>query len=123
MGVKGSGGRDGRAAPDGGPHFTGCDPASERAFIEQLAAAGCDDCLVRKCCCLRRDNMTPAMRVLLQAHRGELIEELHRTQREIDCLDVLLLDCRQRPGGHAGAPGDGRPGGCTDDRPDESNGR
>ena len=103
MGTRDSCGLDGRATPDGGSCFTGCGPASEQAFIEQLAAAGCDDCLVRKCCCLRRDNMTPAMRVLLQAHRGELIEELHRTQREIDCLDVLLHDC------------------C--DHPDESNGR
>ena len=98
MGTRDSRGLDGRAALNEGPRFTGCDPASEQAFIEQLAAAGCDDCLVRKCCCLRRDNMTPAMRVLLQAHRGELLDELHRTQREIDCLDVLLARLLRTPG-------------------------
>lgn len=70
--------------------------------------------------------MTPAMRVLLQAHRGELLDELHRTQREIDCLDVLLHDCCEHPGERAGRGAgtlSGTPGGCTDDCPDESNGR
>ena len=53
----------------------GCDGSQIEAF-ERLAAAG--------------DRLD-----LLETHRKDLLEKLHQSQRQIDCLDYLLYQLRR----------------------------
>ena len=53
----------------------GCDGAQIEAF-EHLAGSG--------------DRLD-----LLEAHRKDLLEKLHQSQRQIDCLDYLLYQLRK----------------------------
>ena len=53
----------------------GCDPVQIEAF-ERLAAEG--------------DRVD-----LLETHRKDLLDRLHKSQRQIDCLDYLLYQLRK----------------------------
>lgn len=64
---------------------------------ECLCEAGCEDQLVEKCLCLCDDGMPSAARTLLDAHRRELLESLHGTQRKIDRLDHALYELQRTP--------------------------
>ena len=66
-------------------------PADEKQnLIQLLPAAGCVDreagC-IRACICAGEFD---AARRLLRRHRAALLDELHRSQRQIDCLDYIV---------------------------------
>ena len=59
-------------------------------LIQLLDAAGCTD---REAGCIRaciRAGEFDAARRLLRRHRAALLDELHRSQRRIDCLDFIV---------------------------------
>lgn len=64
--------------------------AHDEEFCSCLADAGCDERLIDKCRCLRDDGMPAAVSQLLDGHRAELLNQLHGTQRQIDCLDHAI---------------------------------
>ncbi len=59
-------------------------------FISCLQDAGCDKALISEVARLyeRGDNGMVVRK--LRRHRGVLMEELHGSQKKVDCLDYLL---------------------------------
>ena len=57
---------------------------------QNLIDAGCDDQMTESCmACFNEGNMAK-MLPALAAHRQALLDELHREQKRIDCLDYLV---------------------------------
>ena len=73
----------------------------EPSVLRNLEDAGCSCDVVNRFCeleaqprpeaVIRQDQM-----MLLNAQRRELLEELHRCQRRLDCLDYLLSQMRKQ---------------------------
>ena len=78
----------------------------EPEVLQNLADAGCSSDVVSRFCeleaqqcpetIIRQDQM-----LLLNRHRKEILDDLHRCQKRLDCLDYLLSQMReqQRKGG------------------------
>lgn len=64
----------------------------ERIFKIQrsLSDAGCDAPLIEKFIELEREHKRKEQYRLLSLHRARLLEELHREQYKIDCLDHIV---------------------------------
>ncbi len=64
--------------------------SNEDAIIQNLKDAGCNqDIITAFIKDLKEGSIDDGMR-LLAAHRRLLLEELHREQKQIDCLDYLV---------------------------------
>lgn len=63
---------------------------NESAIIQNLIDAGCKEDFIAKFMeDLRKDNISKDLK-LLQAHRRLLLDNLHKEQKRIDCLDYLV---------------------------------
>lgn len=70
--------------------------SNEDAIIQNLKDAGCNqDIITTFIEDLKEGNIDDGMR-LLAAHRRLLLEELHREQKQIDCLDYLVYKMEKK---------------------------
>lgn len=68
----------------------------EEAMIQNLKDAGCDDKTISAFMeNLREDKINAGLK-LLEIHRRSLLEDLHREQRQIDCLDYLVFTIQKK---------------------------
>lgn len=62
----------------------------EETIIQNLRDSGCGNEIIESFVAdLRTKKYSEGMK-LLAAHRRRLLEELHREQKQIDCLDYLV---------------------------------
>ena len=59
-------------------------------FIACLRDAGCREELTAELCRLFAAGDKAALTVKLRRHRCTLLDALHESQRQVDCLDFLL---------------------------------
>ncbi len=57
-------------------------------IIENLKDANCNDSLIKEFLQLKTDGKLR----LLSQHRKNLLEALHKNQKQIDCLDYLIFN-------------------------------
>ncbi len=57
---------------------------------ENLCAAGCDEPLIDQLLCCWQEGDRRTAEQLLSGHRRRLLEEIHKGQRRVDCLDYLV---------------------------------
>lgn len=63
----------------------------EKAIVQNLIDTGCGDEFITEFMeDLRRKNISKDLK-LLQSHRQRLLDDLHREQKRIDCLDYLVF--------------------------------
>ncbi|MDE7230683.1 MAG: hypothetical protein K2N56_09405 [Oscillospiraceae bacterium] len=63
---------------------------NENAIVQNLIDAGCGQEFIAEFMeDLRNDNISKDLK-LLQAHRRSLLDDLHKEQKRIDCLDYLV---------------------------------
>lgn len=63
---------------------------NENAIVQNLIDAGCGQEFISEFMeDLRKDNISKDLK-LLQAHRRSLLDNLHKEQKRIDCLDYLV---------------------------------
>lgn len=63
-------------------------------IIENLKAANCNDSLIKEFFQLKTDGKLR----LLSQHRKNLLEALHKNQKQIDCLDYLIFNIEKYKG-------------------------
>lgn len=69
--------------------------SNENAIIQNLKEAGCNqDMITAFINDLKEGYIDDGMK-LLAAHRRLLLEELHREQKQIDCLDYLVYKMKK----------------------------
>ncbi len=59
-------------------------------FSLNLKHAGCDAERVSEICSLYENGELTAVVKRLRRHRADLMDKLHHTQEEVDCLDSLI---------------------------------
>ena len=57
---------------------------------QNLIDAGCDQELVSQCVRLAQEKKSGELMLLLSRHRRALLDTLHRSEKQIDCLDYLI---------------------------------
>lgn len=62
----------------------------EDGLRRNLHDAGCEDADIQKFLELERAGRRQEQYRLLAVHRAQLLDQLHVSQREIDCLDYLV---------------------------------
>ena len=70
----------------------------ENRIIQNLKDAGCDnDTITAFVEDVRKQNITQGLR-LLSIHRQTLLDNLHKEQKQIDCLDYLIYKIKKQTG-------------------------
>ena len=71
--------------------------ASDRNAMlwQNLVDAGCDEAMIRQCMNMAASNKRQDMMRLLSRHREFLLNQLHCSQKQIDCLDFLLYQMKR----------------------------
>ena len=69
--------------------------SNEAAAERNLRDAGCCDEFIREFTELGRGGKEAEQRRMLSKRRAELLDELHESQRRIDCLDYLIYKRRR----------------------------
>ena len=67
----------------------------ETAIRQNLIDAGCGQELIKKFMEDFKHGRTAEELKLLAAHRRKLLDELHREQKRIDCLDYLVYTMKK----------------------------
>lgn len=80
-------------------------PLTSQALLDNLRDAGCDLELAKQVLALEQAGQYQEQMRLLSAHRRQLLDCLHREERQIDCLDYLVYQLEKRRSGGAEAPG------------------
>mgnify|MGYP000581695562 CR=1 FL=1 len=63
---------------------------NENAIIQNLKDAGCDEDTIQTFVeDLRKEKVAEGLK-LLATHRRSLLDDLHKDQKQIDCLDYLV---------------------------------
>ncbi len=66
------------------------------SLVQNLKDAGCNQETIEKYCqCCDRGDQRGKER-LLEQHRRELLDDMHRAQKRIDCLDYLWYQERKK---------------------------
>jgi len=70
----------------------------ENRIIQNLKDAGCDnDTITAFVEDVRKQNITQGLQ-LLSVHRQTLLDNLHKEQKQIDCLDYLIYKIKKQTG-------------------------
>ncbi len=70
----------------------------ENRIIQNLKDAGCDnDTITAFVEDVRKQNITQGLQ-LLSIHRQTLLDNLHKEQKQIDCLDYLIYKIKKQTG-------------------------
>ena len=74
------------------------------SIIQNLKDAGCTDELIEEFRTLEEHAEEERQLQLLSGHRKHLLEELHKEEKRIDCLDYLIyqIEHRKQKGGFFG---------------------
>ena len=64
--------------------------------LQNLKDAGCTDEMVEKFMDLQANEDEEQQIRLLSSHRKHLLEELHREEKRIDCLDYLIYQLQNK---------------------------
>ena len=68
---------------------------SETAVLQNLKDAGCSqETIDRFMDCFKQGMVNDQLQILSQ-HRKALLEEMHREQKRIDCLDYLVYKLKK----------------------------
>lgn len=63
--------------------------------VQNLEDAGCDAATVEQFLSLMKKRQTAEQLALLSRHRRQLLDDLHRDERRIDCLDYLVYQIQK----------------------------
>ena len=63
---------------------------TDSILLQNLAEAGCSPETVRQCMALIREQDQSELMRVLSRHRRALLDTLHQSEKQIDCLDYLL---------------------------------
>ncbi len=69
---------------------------NKNAIIQNLKDAGCDDKTILAFMDDIRDDKIDAGLKLLATHRRSLLDDLHKEQKQIDCLDYLVFTMQKK---------------------------
>ena len=64
---------------------------TEQFLIRNLKDAGCSEADIQRFLKLRQEGRRREQLRLLTTHRASLLDQLHVSQRQIDCLDYLVF--------------------------------
>lgn len=70
--------------------------ASDRAVIQNLKDAGCDNEMVERFMELGEKGNTGEQMDLLARHRRLLLDRVHTEEKRIDCLDYLVYQMQKK---------------------------
>ena len=70
--------------------------ASVQAVIQNLKDAGCDARTVERFVELEEEGKTREQLDLLDNHRRQLLERVHKEEKRIDCLDYLVYQMQKK---------------------------
>ena len=65
------------------------------SLVQNLEDAGCDAKTVEQFLALLEGDNTAEQLALLSRHRKRLLDDLHREERRIDCLDYLVYQIQK----------------------------
>ena len=69
---------------------------SEEAIIRNLKDAGCDeDMIITFMEDMKKNRLDEGLK-LLETHRRSLLADLHKEQKQIDCLDYLVYTMQKK---------------------------
>lgn len=69
---------------------------SNQAVLQNLEDAGCDLKTVKEFLTLDGEGKTGEQLRLLERHRQQLLERVHREEKKIDCLDYLVYQLNKK---------------------------
>lgn len=72
------------------------DMNNENSIIQNLRDAGCDENTIRAFVEDLRNGRAAEGLKLLAAHRRSLLEDIHREQKQLDCLDYLVYTVQKQ---------------------------
>lgn len=64
-------------------------------LLQNLQDAGCDECMIQKCIRYAEQERTKDVLCLLRKHKSVLLEKIHNSQDELDCLDFLIFQLKK----------------------------
>lgn len=68
----------------------------DKKILQNLKDANCNTDLISKFFSLENTGNTAEQLRLLSTHRKNLLQELHKNQNQIDCLDYLVFSIEQK---------------------------
>lgn len=71
-------------------------PQTDQLLIRNLKDAGCAEADIRRFLQLGQEGKNREQLRLLTMHRATLLDQLHVSQRQIDCLDYLIYQMSNR---------------------------
>ena len=74
----------------------------EQLLLRNLKDAGCGETDIQRFLQLGHEGKQREQLRLLSAHRTALLDQLHVSQRQIDCLDYLVYQMSSRSDKHQG---------------------
>lgn len=70
-------------------------PEEER-LLRNLKDAGCDAATIQKYLELQGEGRLQEQYKLLRSHRASLLDQVHVSQRMVDCLDYLIYEMKKK---------------------------
>lgn len=67
-----------------------------KEVVDNLTAAGCNKKTIEKYCECCDCGDEKGKEKLLQKHRRELLDDMHKCQKKIDCLDYLRYQEKEK---------------------------
>lgn len=65
-------------------------------FYQNLVDIGCEQNMIQHCIRLKVEHRTKELLVTLQRQRKKLLENVHAGQKQVDCLDYLVMQIEKR---------------------------
>ena len=66
------------------------------SIYQNLIEAGCDQNTAEQCMAFTKEGRFADMLPILIGHRKTLLGSLHKSQKQIDCLDYLLYKIKKQ---------------------------
>lgn len=63
-------------------------------FIESLTDVGCEQEFIQTCSTLKENQKIEELVRVLTKYKGQLLERLHQSENQIDCLDYLIYELK-----------------------------
>lgn len=64
-------------------------------LLQNLQDAGCDESMIQKCISYAEQGRTKEILCLLRKYKPVLLEKIHNSQDELDCLDFLIYKLKK----------------------------
>ncbi len=68
----------------------------EADIVQNLKDAGCSDEAIARLLECKDNGNTKELLCLLSKHRAALLDDVHRCQKRIDCLDYLVYQLKKK---------------------------